>query len=106
MQKSAAKTALPSMQKSPAKTASLPIMKSAAKTASLPMQKSAAKTESSFHIYIYTYIFSWVFTFSPPFNMNFVLEIYGVSHSIPGSSNKSGYFFLISASLSQVSSSI
>jgi len=44
-------------------TASLPMQKSAAKTASMPIMKSAAKTKSSFHIYIYTYIFSWVFTF-------------------------------------------
>jgi len=42
------------------------MQKSAAKTASLPIMKSAAKTASSFHIYIYTYIFSWVFTSHVP----------------------------------------
>jgi hypothetical protein len=72
IKKSAAETASLLIKKSAAQTASLPIQKSTAKTASLPMQKSAAMVELSI---IYIYIFFCVFTFSPPLNMNFVLEI-------------------------------
>jgi len=74
IKKSATKTTSLQMPKSAAKTTSLPIQKSAAKIASLPIKKSAAKTESSI-LSIYILFFFWVFTFSPPLNMNFVLEI-------------------------------